>query len=109
MRKDKEVILEAVRQVFHVCSYSLLDGYKTFPEILEKEGEEFFFSCWNNVYYRICLGVAQHPNFLPTVEQIEVGLNHPDHSVKQVYELRKDEWLAKIEGNKLKSCYFNNY
>lgn len=94
LKKDKEIILIEVKN-------DILECYKTFEEIVEKEGEEFLFSCWNNEEWQTRLQVANHPNFLPTLEQIEIGLKNWHGEVKEIYQLRQDEWLAKIEENKL--------
>ena len=101
LRSDKSIVLEAVRNYQFAYEHSLLYGYQYFNAIVKKEGEEFLFSCYKNRYYDLRLEVANHPNFLPTVEQIEQGLNDKDKDVQSVYQLRKDEWLAKMEANKL--------
>ena len=103
LRKDKEFILQVVAISTYACKYSLLEGYKNFNEVVEKEGEEFLFSCWNNKEAKTRLQVANHPNFLPTEEQIEVGLKDQRVGVKEVYQLRKEEWMAKMEENKLRN------
>ncbi len=69
---------------------------------MKKNGEEFLFSCLNNQDYGTRLQVASHPNFLPTLEQIENGLKDAGE-VQQVYKLRQDEWFAKIEEQKNKT------
>lgn len=102
LRKDKEIILE-VSKNRTLESFSLLEGYQDFDEIVEREGEIFFLSCYNNVDNTIRVKVSNHPNFIPTAEQIEVGLNDKNVLVRQIYQLRKDEWLAKIEENKLRN------
>ena len=45
LRKDKEVVLIAVRKDIYACHYSLLEGYQTFDEIVEKE--------WRNSYFLV--------------------------------------------------------
>lgn len=70
----------AIRNNSRFCEYSLLEGYQNFDKIIEKEGEEFLFSCWI----------------------IKIGLKGKEE-IKQIYKLRKDEWVAKIEENKLKN------
>ncbi len=57
------------------------------------------FSCWNNRNGGVRLQFANHPNFLPSVEQIKIGLKDDTYEVKQIYKLRQDEWLAKLEEN----------
>ncbi len=103
LKKDKELILEIAKVNKYTCKYSLLKGYQTFEEIVEKEGEEFLFSCWNNLSVEVRLMVANHPKFIPTKEQIEIGIKDRNSETRQVYQLRQDEWLAKIEENKLRN------
>ncbi len=106
LRQDKEVVLAATVNDVNACFYySLLEGYQDFDEIVEKEGEGFLLSCCNNKDYKTRLQVANHPNFLPTLEQIERGLKDKDEEINQVYQLRQYEWLAKIEENKLRKNY----
>lgn len=104
LRKDKEIVLTAVKNNAEACKKSLLEGYQNFDQIVKKEGEEFLFSCWNNYIFDVKLQVANHSNFLPTVEQIEAILqgNHEKY-LKKVYYFRQDEWLAKMEENKLRN------
>lgn len=40
---------------------------------------------------------VSEPEYLPAVGEIEIGLQHQNNSVRTVYELRKNEWLAKME------------
>lgn len=84
-----------------ILQYSTLKGYQNFDEIVKKEGEDFLFSCWNNIDWKTRLCVANHPNYLPTLKQIKAGLNDDVIKVKDVYQLRQDEWISKMEGNKL--------
>lgn len=49
------------------------------------------FSCWNNQIDRVRLQVANHPKFLPTLDQMEIGLQDSDNEVKEIYQLRQDE------------------
>ncbi len=99
LRKDKDIVLTAIRSDSCACLYSLLEEYKDFNEVIKNEGESFLFSCWNNFNEDVKLQVANHPNFLPTQEQIETILEdqYQSQEVKKVYQLRKNEWLAKIE------------
>ncbi len=53
---------------------SRLKGYQSFDEIVEKEVKHFFLSCWKNELVSIRIRVANHPNFIPTIEQIKIGL-----------------------------------
>lgn len=46
---------------------------------------------------------ACDPNFLPSIFQIEYYLQSNKEEVRRIYELRKDEWLAKMEEQKLKN------
>lgn len=101
LRKDKEIILYAAIHDIYAIEYSLLEGYQTFEEVIEKEGKSFFFSCWNNKSDLIKLRVAKDSEYSPTTEQIKEGLQFVDY-VSEIYELRKDEWIAKIEGNTLR-------
>ncbi len=104
LKSDKEAVLAATVNNVNACFYfSLLEGYQDFDEIVEKESEGFLLSCCNNKDYKTRLQVANHHNFLPTLEQIEIGLKDWDEEVKNVYQLRKDEWLAKIEENNLRN------
>lgn len=103
LKKDKDLILAAARKDISCLSYSNLKGYKNITEIIDKEGEEFLLSCWNNEDGTIILQVANHPNYLPTIEQINVMLKHRWGKVVDAYKLRQDEWLAKIEENKLRN------
>ena len=103
LKNDKDIILTAVASDIDACDYSLLEGYQNFDDIAEKEGETFLFSCWNSDDDAIRLRVANHPNFLPTLEQLEIGLEDEGDEVQEIYRLRKDEWLAKIEENKLRN------
>ncbi len=103
LREDKEVILTAIQSNTFACKYSLLKGYKKFNDIVEKEVEDFLFSFWNNHNLEARLQVANHPNFLPPLEQIEIGLQDSNRDVRQVYQLRQDEWSSKIEENKLRN------
>ncbi len=48
LRKDKEVVLLAMANDFISYNFSLLEGYKIIDEVVNKEGEEFLFSYWNN-------------------------------------------------------------
>ena len=106
LRNDKEIILAAIVNYSNACQFSLLEGYQDFNEIVEKEGEDFLFSCWNNRIGDTRLQVAQHCNFLPTQKQIGIGLM--DNYVRQIYQLRKDEWFAIMEESKLKSTIEEN-
>ncbi len=103
-RKDKVFILQAATLNDEACKFSLLEGYQTFDEIVEKEGEGFLFSCYKNDSIIIKLQVATHSNFIPTLDQLKYGLSlgFYDQPVRDIYQLRKDESLAKIEENKLK-------
>lgn len=103
LKNNKEIIIKATANDTNACRFSLLDGYQNFDEILEKEGESFFFSCWNNRNWDITLEITNHINFLPTLDQIEFILKNTDNEITQIYRLRKDEWLAKMEENKLKN------
>ncbi len=103
LRKDKSFILQATQINKYACQHSLLNGYKRFNAIVKKEGINFLFSCWNNESWEIRLQVAKHHNFLPTVKQIESGLKDKCKEVQQVYQLRQDEWLSKMEENKLRN------
>ncbi len=40
-------------------------------------------------------------DYIPTLEQIEIGLKDKEQQVRSIYELRKDELLAKMEENQL--------
>lgn len=54
--------------------------------------------------WKIRLQVTNHPNYFPTLEKIKIGLNDEYDEVKNpTYQLRQDEWFAKIEENKLRS------
>ncbi len=70
-----------------------MKGYQTFEEIIEREGEVFLFSCWNNQDCEKRIQVANHQNFLHTLEYIEIGLN--DNLVCQIYNLEKMNGLQK--------------
>ncbi len=74
IKKDKNMCLMSIRNNDNACKFFLLEGYKSFNEIVEKEGEDFLFSCCNNQIWKIRLQVANHQNFLPTPEQIAIGL-----------------------------------
>ncbi len=102
-RKDKEVILSAIANDRWSIRYSLLKGYQDFDEIVEKEGENFLFSCWDNLDEFVRIHVANHPDFLPNLEQIKIRLEDCSEEVQQVYQLRQDEWLSKMEENKLRN------
>ncbi len=102
LRSNKFIILTAIQSDIDACSESLLEGYQNFDEIVEKEGEDFLFACCNNVDLNVKLRVANHPNFLPTIEQIAIGLDDLE-KIKQIYEMRQDEWLAKIEERQLQA------
>ncbi len=58
LKNDREFILQATKLNTNSCEHSLLKGYKTFEEIIDKEG--FLFSCWNNYNYDVRLRVAKH-------------------------------------------------
>ncbi len=58
---------------------------------------------WNNLECETRLRVANHTNFFTTVEQIEIGLKDEDGEVKEIYKLRRDEWIARMEENKLRN------
>ncbi len=105
LKKDNELISKSIINNSNACAFSLLEGYQDFDEIVEKEGEEFLFSCWNNRISETRLQVANHPNFLPTLEQVNVILQDENEQeiIKEVYNLRQDEWIAKIEEKKLKT------
>ncbi len=105
LKNDKEIILAAIVNYSNACKWSLLEGYQDFNEIVEKEGEDFLFSCWDNKDVQIRMQVANHPDFIPTLEQIENKLNdNEDYSfIKEIYQLRQDEWISKIEENKLRN------
>lgn len=60
------------------------------------------FSCWYNFDDKIQLQVANHPEFLPAIEQIKVGLTVYSKEVRIICQLRQDEWLAKMEEDKLR-------
>lgn len=102
LRKDKELVELAVTTNSFNYEHSLLSEYQTFEESVEKKGEPFLFRNWNNQVLSCRLQVANHPNFLPTLEQIEVGLQDKVDIVKNIYQLRKDEWISKIEEQKIR-------
>lgn len=103
LKGDKNIILKVAKKDSSLLYHATLKGYQSFDEIVEKEGEAFFLSCWNNKDWKTRLQVAKHHNFLPTVEQIEIGLQDHSKEVSSVYELRKDEWFGKLEELKLQS------
>ncbi len=45
---------------------------------------------------------ASKPDFLPTIERIEEGLNSENTYTKTVFLARKDEWIAKLERQELR-------
>lgn len=96
LRKDKDIILNAVRGSVSMCNYVTLPGYKNFEDILSKEGDGFLFSCLENMDLNVRIRVLQHPDFLPTLEQME-NINTGYQPIKEIYQLRRDEWLAKLE------------
>lgn len=63
----------------------------------KKEGEGFLFYCWDSHSNSIRLQVANHPNFIPTIDQMEIRLQDENEKIKQIYQLRQSEWCAKIE------------
>lgn len=106
LRSDRDIILKVGCKNMNLIShYSLLKGYQTFEEIVEKEGESFLFSCWNNEDRSANLIIANHQNFIPTIEQYKKVMEDFDIRLKRVFEIRKEEWLAKWEENALKLSY----
>lgn len=68
-----------------------MDGYHLcdFEKVIEKEGEDFLFSCWRNGELAIKLQVSNYQNFLPTAEQVEIGLNDEYKILKRSMNLEK--------------------
>lgn len=90
LRNNKEIILESVKNDSMAAIYSLLEGYQTFDDIIEKEGEDFLFSCYKNNYAKTAIQVANHPNFNPNKEQMNYGLQHINSKIRKAYEIKKE-------------------
>ncbi len=73
--KKTNLLFCVPQEIVKMLASILLKGYQSFEEILEKEGEVFLFSCWNSKDWEVRLEVANHQNFLPTLEQILIGMN----------------------------------
>lgn len=89
LRNDKEIV-EAIRSNRDACYHSLLEKYSSFDSVLQRERKLFLFSCWKSNDVDIRFQIASHINFLPTIEQIEVGLKDWNKEVRSIYQLRQD-------------------
>lgn len=157
LKNDKDIALAAIQKNYLALNYISdellgnkelaiaaiqLDGnaLQYFYNKLENDAD-LLFSFWNHKDWEIRLRVANHPkfihtkeqieigikdsktnsvykkrklywesvkeDFIPTIEQIEIGLNHQELDVRELYRLRQDEWVAKIEESKLMAnCKF---
>ncbi len=104
LRADEEVVLAAVQFYSFSLGSSLVKEYpRIFDDLVKLKGNGFLFSCCNNFYDPVRLKVAEHPEFCPTIKQIEIGMKDKNKNVRRIYSLRKDEWLSKIEENKLRN------
>lgn len=105
LKKDKEVVLLATQYCSYASKFSLLIGYQNFDEIVEKEGEDFLFSCINNnVWYTRHL-IVKHPNFYPNEATIGILLKDKSVDVLEIVKLRILDWFAKVEENKIKQYF----
>lgn len=102
LRKDKEIIREAFKNNSYATHFSLLKDFNTIESIVKGSNEDVLFSCYKNRDSIWRYRASIHPNFLPTLEQIEKGLQDNDLEVRQVYQNRKDEWLAKTEEERIR-------
>lgn len=100
-KKDKEVILKAIQQNGDAFMFSKLNGYQSPQEIVEKEGYEWLPCFLNSGNFLIRKFVILHPSFFPDKKTIEKGLAERKN-ISDLFVLRKDEWIAKIEEDRLK-------
>lgn len=98
-KTDRELFLEAVRDNSQVCQFTTVSKYKNFKTLVKEEGEVFLFSCFKNKDFTTRILVANHPNFIPTLEQMEIGLQDKSDKVRDIYKLRQNEWNSKRENN----------
>lgn len=110
-KSDRDVVLQALMGDADTQRFCEIEEIKNNPnyfiEYLQTLENNIGFNdilnrCANNQNFKTKLFIANHPDFLPTTDQIEIGLESRK-ALKEVYQLRKDEWLAKIEENKLKN------
>lgn len=66
----KKLFLTAIQNNSFPCKHSLLKGYKRLAEIVEKEGEYFLLSCYNNKEVKIRLQVINHHSFITYIKTI---------------------------------------
>lgn len=103
LKNDKEFALQVFRLDAGLVRYFTIPEYNSIEDILNDQGEEFLFSCFDNKSYNLRHFIAIHQNFTPTLEQMNKGLNDKNKEVREVFQLRESEWIAKIEENKLRN------
>lgn len=106
LKRDPFIITEAIKKVTASCRYSLLKEYKELDWVFENGTEEFLQACYHH-NKKDRAKIAKAPNFAPTLQQLENGLNSNIRSISTIFHLRRDEWLAKLEENKLKDITKN--
>lgn len=102
LRKEKQIILEAFKENSSSIAFSLNTDLDSDQKIFQIYGNDFICLCGSNRKLKTKLNAIQNINYLPTIKQIENGLKDINYKVRQIYQLRKDEWLAKIEEDKLR-------
>lgn len=124
LKKDKDVVLAAVQQnkaIFDYLSRELGSicnvikikypdyGYEEDKYLTKCESVKYLHdeisksSCFGNFELKIMKHISNAPYFLPSLELIDKGLKSEE--TKKIFESRQDEWIAKIEEEKLKKCF----
>lgn len=98
LKEDKDIVLQAIAVSFDTGVHSRVAGLKTIKDAI-RENKDFVLQCYNSNNIDMKMKCITNSKFIPTKEQIEIGLMDENDKIRSIYIERKSEWLLKLQEN----------